>query len=374
MKLITSIVQMGFAVTCILLATAPAIFGQNPAKGYRVAPGVLIDPDNTSAYLMTPKREVVAVSLEDGEIRWSSKGASKPIAIRGNRLIAQAEKPEADSMLQIVSIDTANGEIVGSRSIDLGAGVVVSVDDGKDHQFLVGTENYDTLIGPVVWRYFRQEFPGPDEVLPEPFERFGAFDVTEVADSTVIASGGSAKQSGKPPYAQPRVMRPRSEKPAVDKIILDLGSGQRFRLDGAAVANDQDEPAAAVKTPSSGLYLSEGDQTWRIPGEQFCESADGGYIASSTFAGKLDDQEPYRWVVYKRDGFEAVAQFMAKTSLAPFIVAEGRVLYLRQAFQWREGGKLRDYPLALVARDVKSGRIVWTQAVRDTRYRGPTGD
>ena len=49
----------------------------------------------------------------------------------------------------------------------------------------------------------------------------------------------------------------------------------------------------------------------------------------------------------------------------------GRVLYLRQPYQRRAGGSLQSYPLALVARDAGSGRIVWTRAIRDTRYQGP---
>lgn len=364
-------------------------YGQDQAKGLTLAPGVLVDPANGVAYMMTPRREIDAVRLADGEVLWSSAAATKPVAVSENRLLAQVENVEPSSVLTLAMLDLTSGARLGSDSTDLGPDVITSVDAGKEHLFVIGAGATDTSTGPILWRYFEQKLRGPEDPPPTVIERFGAFDVSESATMSSIAGGGSSRQTGLPPYALPRILRPVSERPAADSIILDLESGLRYRLDGVQVpseggtaapsvsATDSRVAAIVARPPTSGLFLTEGREgeefppTRRIPGDQFATSVDDRHIAASTFAGRIEAAEPYRWTVYERGSFEVVASYVARTSLAPFIVADGHVLYLRQPFEQREGGTLQSYPPALVARDLETGRIAWTRAVRDTRYLGP---
>jgi hypothetical protein len=372
-----------------LFAIVPTAFAQHAVEGFSLAPGVLIDSANEVAYVMTPKSRVEAITLKDGEVVWSSFAAAKPIAIRGERIIAQVESAEATSTLTLAALDIKSGELLGSGTTDLGTGVISSIDDGKEHQFAIGAENIDTKTGSVVWRYNYQKLSGPAADLAPMFERFGALNVNETASITKIPGGGFSRETGRPPYYLPRVLRPVSEKPVPDKIILDLGSGLHFRPDGVQVPSPAGvtssthatvtAPAATatVVPPSGGLIITEGPPgeefpiTRRIPGDQFGYSVDGRHIVASSFAGKIEAAEPYRWTIYRRGTFEVVARFMAQTSLAPFVISKNHVIYIRQPYQRRYGGKMQSYPLALVARDAESGRIVWMQPVRDTRYRGP---
>jgi len=372
-------------VSCLFVVAAAS--GQRLVEGFSIAPGVLIDSANGVAYLMTPERKVEAVALTNGGVLWSSSAAARPISIRGERIIAQVEAVEADSTLTLVALDATNGEPVGPpQTIDLGPGVVSSIDDGMEHQFVLGTAEADTRSGPVLWRYYEQELSGPEEPPAPPFERFGALEVSDVAAITPLPGGGFTRQSGRPPYSQPRVTRPASEEPVPGTIILDLETGGRYRPDGVRVppagrtgADTTRAPSEAVPVtlPPGGLIVTEGDvgeefpPTRRIPGDQFGDSADGRHLVASEFTGVIEAPEPYRWTVYRRGTFEVEARFVAQTSLAPFVLTANRVLYLRQPYQRRAGGELQSYPLALVARDAGSGRIVWTRAVRDTRYQGP---
>ncbi len=372
-----------------LFAVVSTAFGQHAVEGFSLAPGVLIDSANEVAYVMTPQSRVEAITLKDGEVVWSSFAAAKPIAIRGQRIIAQVESAETTSILTLAALDIKNGGLLGSGTIDLGTGVNSSIDDGKEYQFAIGAENIDTKTGAVLWRYYFQKLSGPDAALAPAFERFGALNVNETASITKIPGGGFSRETGRPPYSLPRVLRPVSEKPAPDKIILDLGRGLRYRPDGVAVPSPSGvtssthasmtgpEAAATVVPATGGLIITEGSPgeefpiTRRIPGDQFAFSVDGRHIVASAFAGKIEAAEPYRWIVYTRGTFEVVARFMAQTSLAPFVLSKDHVIYIRQPYQRRYGGKMQSYPLALVARDAESGRIVWTQPVRDTRYQGP---
>lgn len=371
-----------------LLPVVPETHAQQATEGFSVAPGVLVDPTNGVAYLMSPEHQVEAVSLKDGKIIWSSSDASKPIAVRANRIIAQVESDEATSKLTLVALDARDGEPQGSEAIDLGDGVISSIDDGKEHQFQIGTEISDSTKGEILWRYYQQKVSGPDAGLAPVFERFGALHVNEVASVEIIPGGGFPRESGQPPYSGSRVSRPLSEKTASDTIILDLDSGLRYRLDGIQVPTGSDaissNPAsvsASAKTttfvpPTSGLIITEGrpgeefPPTRRIPGDQFSYSADGHYLVASEFAAKIEAAEPYRWTIYTRGIYEVVARFMAQTSMTSFVLSKDRVIYMRQPFQRREDGKLQSYPLALIARDTQSGRIVWTHPVRETHYKG----
>ena len=372
-----------------LFAVVPTAFGQHAVEGFSLAPGVLIDSASRVAYAMTPNSRVEAIALKDGEVIWSSLAAAKPIAIRGERIIAQVESVESTSTLTLAVLNISNGELMGSGAINLGMGVISSLDDGKEHQFVIGAENTDTKTGSVLWRYYQQKLSGPDADLAPVFERFGALDVNETASIAKINGGGFKRETGRPPYSLPRVSRPVSEKPAPDKIILDLGSGLRYRPDGVQVPSPSaatssthsivNAPAAAaiVVVPPGGLIITEGRPgeefpiTRRIPGDQFGYSVDDGrHIVASAFAGKIEAAEPYRWTIYTRGTFDVVARFMAQTSLAPFVLTKDHVIYIRQPYQRRHGGKMQSYPLALVARDAQSGRIVWTHPVRDTRYKG----
>ncbi len=371
---------------CLLLVAAGA-HGQQSVEGFRIAPGVLIDAANDVAFLMSPKGQVQAVKLEKGEILWTSSAAARPIALRGERIIAQVEAGEADAILTLVALAAADGKPAGpAQKIDLGTGVRTSIDDGVENQFVVGTREADARRGPILWRYFEQKLSGPEEDPASPFERFGALDVSDTASISRLSNGGTDRKSGRPPYAAPRISRPGSEVPKAETVILDLETGARYRPDGVSVPSNgggttappgDAAKAVPIKPPTGGLIITEGGHdekappTRRIPGDQFAYSVDDRHLAASAFAGVIEAAEPYRWTVYERGTFEIAAQFMAQTSLAPFILTGGRVLYLQQPFQRRVGGQLKNHPLALVARDARTGRIVWTRTVRDTRYQGP---
>ncbi len=388
MKIRTRPFQMMLtAIVASLLFVTPAAHAQQADEVFSLSPGVLIDSNTGVAYLMSPTSRVKAIELYKGDVIWSSFAAVKPIALRGDRIISQVESVEPSSTLTLAALNIADGKLVSSGLIDLGANVISSIDDGKEHQFVIGPENINTQTGPIVWRYNQQRLSGPAADLAPMIEHFGALNVSEAVSISTIPSGGFSKKSGKPPYALPRVKRVVTDKPTPDKVILDLGSGLSYRLDGVAVpstTSSTHETATASNSslslkapqPDSGLFITEGVAgeefpiTRHIPGDQFGYSVDDRHIVASEFVARMEDHEPYRWSVYERGTFEVVSRFMARTSLAPFVFTKDRIIYIRQPYKRRYGGEMQSYPLALVAREVKSGQIVWTQPLRDTRYKG----
>lgn len=366
------------------------LHAQEPPNGLWIAPGVIANAGDGRVFLMSPEGLVEAIDMVSGNVVWRSTDAAKPIALRGENIIAQTESVSAPSQLILTSLDKNTGAVRGQNSFDLGSGVDTSIDDGLGRSFLVDTGGVNSTDTDLYWRYFQQDVrarPGPP---PPVFERFGSLNVD--VDASAVTSGGAgfSRSSGRPPYAKPRVWRVQSESPSETTPIIDMESGQRFRLDGTpvdigptgvgtgdgVVAGDGTGTVVAP-TPTGGLIITEGrpgdefPPTRRLPGDQFGHSSDERHILSSSFAGRIEATEPYRWRIYERRTFNIAADFMARTSLAPFVAARNRVVYVRQPYQLRVGGRMQTFPLAVVARDASSGEVVWSRALRDTRYDGP---
>ena len=53
------------------------------------------------------------------------------------------------------------------------------------------------------------------------------------------------------------------------------------------------------------------------------------------------------------------------------VILGDRVIYHTPPSQRRAGGALINVPYGIEAVDLLSGNVVWSRAVRDTRYRGP---
>ncbi len=361
------------AIATGLLTYMPTIFAQQTTQGFALAPGVIIDEDNDIAYTMSPKGVIDALELTKGEIIWTSGAAAKPVAIRGEQLIAQAEPEDKATKLVLMALNREDGKAINEASIDIGE--IVTIDDTRDHQFHIGSEFTNTNKGLIVWRYHYYKLSGPEADLENQSELFGALEVRENAAIQTIENGGSPLASGKPPYALPRLSRPVSEQPEKDQTIIDVDSGLRFRIDGGKVENQT--RALKADALQGGLFLSanavdeEFTSVHRIPGQQFAESIDKQNIVASEFTGRLESAQPYRWTVYQRNPLSVVATFQSRTSLAPFYVSDQHVIYIRQPYQQREDGVLNTYPLALVAHDINSGAITWEHTLRNTMYRGP---
>src|SRR5215203_3122330 len=74
-----------------ILLLPGAALGQSPGHGVALQEGVVIAPRLGLAYVMHPGGGIDAVDLASGALRWRSDRAAKPLALSGDRLIAQAE-------------------------------------------------------------------------------------------------------------------------------------------------------------------------------------------------------------------------------------------------------------------------------------------
>ena len=107
---------------------APAFAEADPvadSSSFLLYEGVLVTPAQGAVYLMQPGGGLAAVGL-DGSERWSSEEAARPLAIVGDRLIAQAD---ADGAFALVGLELESGSLAGRADVALPQGVFARIDD-----------------------------------------------------------------------------------------------------------------------------------------------------------------------------------------------------------------------------------------------------
>ena len=375
-----------------LLMTSIAVAmttGAAQAQSYRIAPGVLVDVSQGMVVHSLPEAGVIARDVSTGRTRWTEVSAAKPIARREDSIIAQIDVEAVTSILTLIALDIDTGREVSRESFDLGPQVRVAVDEQLGRFFAIDASGFDVLDTDLVWRYIEQQVPGPDTEVPPPFERFGGFTVDRFA-RLAAAPGGEALAAGQPPYRNARFLRPVSERLAPGVRVIDVDPNSTSPLGGRSMiwrpgpgggglVDEGPSVAGDVAPPpeSGGLIVTEGRPgeefplTRRLRGDQFAYSVDERFIVASTYIGPPTTKAQFRWDIYERGSFERVANFAAPTSLAAFILVDGRVLYVRQPYETQGPRGMETVPLTLIARDAITGEIAWSEPIRDFRYQGP---
>ncbi|MDJ0655909.1 MAG: hypothetical protein QNJ40_17220 [Xanthomonadales bacterium] len=298
-----------------LLALLLALLLASPAQAqvYQLRPGLLVDMGQSTAYVMQPRGGVAAVALDSGQTRWQSDGMDRPISLVGGRLVGQAEGTRA-GQLTLVTLDGQSGQQLGTAVVQLESQVLTSVDQGLGVRFDIQAQRPDS-VDQIDWRFQRRTVKGAP-IGPEP---------------TDISSQGALRMN------------------LTASTVTAINS----------VANPWDSAAAIEET----LELDG------VPGRQF-RALGGAHLLASQRRVSDSPADRYLWQIYDRDG-TALGRFSSMVSFTPFLVRDGIVLLVNPAHAMRDGDRIVETPLSLVAVDLASGKPRWIMEIRDTRYRGP---
>jgi hypothetical protein len=281
---------------------------------------------------MHPGGGVDAVDLASGSLRWRSDKASKPLALAGDRLIAQAESRGA-SALHLVALDARSGASRDSVRIPLPAGIAATVVDTPAGSFRVRADATGSELA-VRW-----EATGIGTVAQGilPAENEGQAPTLDGAPS--VASGAAVVDLASPSL---RVK---------DEPTVRLA--QTATLARAAL-QELSEPA--VKGPAGRQMLS----------------ADGRHVlvTEPIEAGGFS-LDRYRWTLYDRASGARLGSASALVSATPFVVVGKTLYHTVPAHAVRRDGKFDERPFSLRAVDLKTGAEAWTKAAGDTSFRGP---
>lgn len=300
-------------------------------RGALLLEGMVIAPRLDIAYLMHPGGGIRAVDLASGAVRWRSDKASKPLALVGDRLIAQAET-RGDRALHLVALDARSGASRNSARIPLPAGVTATVLDTPAGSFRVRVEAAGADLA-VHWEATGVGTPAQ-----------GALPAVNEGQAPALDDAGASVASG--------------------AAILDLASLRvkeepsiRLAQSVSLARSTMEELAApAVKGPGGRQLLS----------------ADGRHVlVTEPMEVSGFNLERHRWTLYERASGTRLGAVPAMVSASPFLV-RGRTLYHTvPAHALVREGKLVERPLSLRAVDLKTGAEVWSQAAGETAFRGP---
>jgi len=102
---------------------------------FELSTGVIINPAQQRAYVMSPAGGIEAVDLARGREVWTTRNAAKPLGVVDGQLIGQAESAGAQNTLRIVVLDERTGRQEAVRTRSMPAGVRASVAETTSGEF-----------------------------------------------------------------------------------------------------------------------------------------------------------------------------------------------------------------------------------------------
>ena len=288
--------------------------------------GVVLSPRHGFAYVMRPGG-LAAVNLANGKVRWRSDKGAKPVALLGDRLIAQADS-KGGKALELVALDARSGAVRESVRIPLPAGVAATLVDTAKGSFRVQVSSVGSELM-VRWE----------------------------------ATGTDAPLQGYLPYAedghQPEAASVVAGEAALDVASLAVKAEPTVRVTrSAAIAR------AALEELSAPAVTG-------APGRQML-SADGRHVLVTEPVDAADfTLNRHRWTLYERASGTRLGSVPAMVSAAPFVVVGNTLYHTVPAHAVRQDGKFVENPASLRAVSLKGGAEAWKMALLETDFRGP---
>ena len=221
---------------------------QPTMSAFELLPGVIVAPDRSMAYIMSPEGGIDAVELAEGTVVWSTVQAAKPLALAGKFLIGQAEPSDAGNELEIVTLDTQQrGQRVVAGTMGLPAGVQVSIDKTLNSSFVASAR---AMAGEALVSWQAIKRPEIRGIPPGVEETFG--------------------------LETPLVLAPAVALPTSGSFQMDLSSG------ATSTVQVLEAPVTVV---ARAAELPVAERLPQVPGDQFV-SVDGGHVLTCQ---RIDD-------------------------------------------------------------------------------------
>lgn len=316
------------AIACAMAFTAPRAAGGQDSGVVSLRGGLLIQPAQGVAYVMTLGGGIAAVNLADGTTRWTSRAADRPLTISQNLLFALAVPRDAGNAMELVSLDTrAAGAQRMRKKVSLPSSVRASVGETLHGTFNIEARPQDREIL-VDWRFVPSTVRG----MPDPQE---------------MPAAGGRRVRVEPPGVRGalRMAVSSGSVEPVDTATIQPVKPPRWRLPAA-------ERLAAAGTTDAVQY----------------ESADARHVAVSE---RLDDDRvfaKYRWTIYERARGRVVGSFRSHLSFAPFVVRDSLLFF--ETTPYAVGSEPLQ-PAKLRAINLSTGNEAWSVPVQEIVYRGP---
>ena len=305
-------------------------------ESFELLPGVVIDQQQGTAYVMSPGNKTSAVRIDDGRTIWTTQEIAKPIALKEHRLIGQAE-PKNTGVFSVVMVDVKReGQLIKTNDINLPSHVFASIDQSPDRHFEISTGIKSGQLD-LFWQYDKSTAQG----------------IAPTEDTT-------------PETDEKRQMAPRNAAEANQGgFRIDMSTGRNSPLAQSQVRQFNLQEDQETKTVQLGEKIS------KLKGFRSF-SADDKHVLISEKIGNDLLLNRYRWRVYEIESGRLLGEVMSHAAAARFYVSGSTIIHEAMPMTVRTAeDKLEELPLRLVGASLKSGKELWSKPVRDTTYRGP---
>lgn len=309
----------------VALGQPRSLRSADPGHGIALQEGVLIAPRQGFAYLMHPGGGIDAVHLASGTVRWHSDSGAKPLALTGDRLIAQAESRGAGA-LDLVVLDARSGAARDAVRISLPADIAATVVDTPAGSFRI---QVDLAASELVVRWEATSLTAVAQ---------GYLPAADEGQAPAVVAGQAVLDLASP-----------SLKVKAEPAVRSVRSAALAR----ASLQELDSPAVAGK------------------GRQLL-SADGRHVlVTEPVATAGLTLYRNRWTVYERRSGARLGAVPALVSAMPFLVVGTTLYHPAPAHAFRREGGFVEQPAALRAVNLKTGAEVWKVTARETSFKGP---
>ncbi len=361
---------VALAGLAVLLMSLPAPRAEASAWGqsFELVPGVVIDPASDALYLMRPDGGIERVSISSGSRIWESQRADKPLALAGNQLLAQVEVGAVEAGLEIVLLDSGDGETVTRElRVDLPAGIRPGIDERMGTIFVAQAG----VLGSAPWvswthttRYTKGIQRAPDEALQETVQAAYQLDLSSGALSAVDPTALKPPITPLPAAVQTWMTTHAATEPPVETgEVIAAARLIGYRLSPfAKIVLERWARGTGAALPSIEVFSG--------PHVLHARSVDNRHllVTERRAPGELEE---YEWSIFSLETGERVGRLRHRRSHSAFFVAGNTIVLVQHPYKRRIDDRIVQKRLTVEARVLGSGSLVWERLLRDTRYKGP---
>jgi len=311
---------------------------------FAMFPGVIADPKADRLHMMNPQGGIDAVELASGHLLWTSSAAGKPLAVFDDRLAAQADAPGVSRSLPIVFLDTKNGRVVSRAEIPIPPSATrPSIDDGMVAASSVQARviSQGLLVSWTVTSRPVRPIPAPVNVRNESGAAIINLQSNKV---TALAPDQAANMlRGKTSAATPSLS-------GTEGLYFPPQPAGRFFVSLKLGAASEGQRAVMKRWSETGEPL--GDIELGPGFVAYAISADQSLLL--VVSGSSGPR--YLWTLYTIANGQRVAEVRLPDSSAQSFFLWHSILIYRST--------------AMHGVDLRTGKEIWTRALRDTTYHG----
>jgi hypothetical protein len=353
------------AIIVVGLASAGACTGSS-GESFEFRPGVLVDSDAATCYLMNISGGIDALDLYSGEVLWTATTAQKPLLLLGGTLIAQAEPGERGNVLRLVLLDAGGNGTEESRvDIDLPDGVQAVINDGVGRVFR--TEAWPAPNGLVVgWSYAEAPARGADRRSQDKTQVLRVEGAVQLnVETGAVTALAQVERPGPTPL--PAELARLDEAGRLARPLWRSGdvyaAARRVTRDGTErTVLKRWQATTADSLPDVTLFTE--DHTIRYP------SADNTHLLASRRDRASTTKASYDWVVFSLATGARAGELRMDFPAAWFFVTGNLLVHEVQYQAHLLDGAWTEEPRQVRAIALETGEELWAHPLRDIAYRG----